>query len=228
MTRPRPGDAVAIGLGEAMAQGSARRSKAMRAGAFIGVAALGSVGLASAVGNDDKGAGAAPGTARATLLDASGAKVGKVRFRSVRDGALLVRVSVKGLTPGFHGFHVHETGACDAGFSGAGGHDNPTAQTHGAHAGDMPPLLVGSDGRANARFTTSSLTLDGLVDASGDGSAVIVHAGSDNLANIPSTYHSHLPAATSTTFGPDAGTKATGDGGARVVCGVVRGAKALR
>jgi Cu-Zn family superoxide dismutase len=209
-----------------MAEGSARRTKAMRTGAVIGVAALGSVGLASAVGKDDKGT--SPATARATLLDASGAKVGKIHFRSAGDGALVVSISVKGLTPGFHGFHVHERGACDAPFAGAGGHYNPTAQTHGAHAGDMPPLLVGSDGRANARFATTSLTLDGLVDAAGDGSAVIVHAGSDNLANIPSTYHSHLPDATSTTYGPDATTKATGDAGARVACGVVRGAKASR
>jgi Cu-Zn family superoxide dismutase len=197
----------------------------LRVGALIGVAALGSVGLASAVG---KGGGTAPATARATLVDASGAKVGKVRFESAGAGALVVRVSVKGLTPGFHGFHVHETGACGAPFAGAGSHYNPTAQMHGAHAGDMPPLLVGSDGRATARFTTTSLTLDGLVDAAGDGSAVILHAGSDNLANIPTSYHSHLPDATSTTFGPDAATKATGDAGARVACGVVRDAKASR
>jgi Cu-Zn family superoxide dismutase len=211
-----------------MAEGSARRSKAMRAGALIGVAALGSVGLASAVGKDDGGAHPSPATARATLLDASGAKVGKVRFRSAADGALLVRVIAKGLTPGFHGFHVHETGACDPPYTGAGGHYNPTAQTHGAHAGDMPPLLVGSDGRARAKFETTALTLDGLLDADGDGSAVIVHAGSDNLANIPSHYHSHVPDAASTTFGPDAATKATGDAGERVACGVVRGAKPVR
>ena len=211
-----------------MAEGSARRSKAMRAGALIGVAALGSVGLASAVGKDDGGPHASPATARATLLDATGAKVGNVRFRSAGDGALLVRVIAKGLTPGFHGFHVHETGACDPPFTGAGGHYNPTAQTHGAHAGDMPPLLVGSDGRASAKFKTTALTLDGLLDAGGDGSAVIVHAGSDNLANIPSRYHSHVPDAASTTFGPDAATKATGDAGERVACGVVRGGKAGR
>lgn len=219
---------MAIGLGEAMAEGSVRRSKAMRAGALIGIAALGSVGLASAVGKDDKHGGGSPATARATLLDAGGAKVGKIRFRSAGDGGVLVRVSVTGLTPGFHGFHVHETGTCDAPFTGAGGHYNPTAQTHGAHAGDMPPLLVGSDGRAYARFETTALTLDGLLDAGGDGSAVIVHAGADNLANIPSHYHSHVPDATSTTFGPDAATKATGDAGARVACGVVRGGKAAR
>jgi superoxide dismutase, Cu-Zn family len=211
-----------------MARGSARRRNAIRIGALIGAAALGSAGLGIAMGNGDDGAGSSSATAGATLLDASGKTVGRIRFREVRDDALLVRVSAAGLTPGFHGFHVHETGTCVAPFTGAGGHHNPTAQAHGAHAGDMPPLLAGEDGRVRAAFTTTSLTLDGLLDAGGDGSAVIIHAGSDNLANIPSHYHSHVPDATSTTFGPDAATKATGDAGARVACGVVRGAQTSR
>jgi Cu-Zn family superoxide dismutase len=196
----------------------------MRAGALIGVAAVGSLGLGSALGKDETaGAGKAPTTARATLVDATGKKVGTIRFRRASRRALDVRVAVAGLTPGFHGFHVHATGACVAPFATAGGHHNPTAQTHGAHAGDMPPLLVGSDGRASADFRTTSLTLAGLIDAGGDGSAVIIHAGSDNLANIPGRYHSHIPDASSTTVGPDAETQAAGDAGARAVCGVVRG-----
>jgi superoxide dismutase, Cu-Zn family len=54
-----------------------------------------------------------------------------------------------------------------------------------------------------------------LVDA--DGSALIVHAGRDNYANIPDHYHSH----TYDTFGPDQDTLATGDAGERAACGVV-------
>ena len=57
-----------------------------------------------------------------------------------------------------------------------------------------------------------------------DGSAVIVHAGRDNYANIPATtptgaerYHSH----TEDVFGPDSASLATGDAGARFACGVV-------
>jgi Cu-Zn family superoxide dismutase len=199
-----------------MARVSARRGNAIRIGAVIGVAALGSAGLGIALGNDD-GAGPATTVARATLRDASGNKIGKVRFREAADGGLLVRVLATGLTPGFHGFHVHETGICDPPFTSAGGHYNPTGQPHGAHAGDMPPLLAGEDGRARAAFRTTSLTLDGLLDAGGDGSAVMIHAGSDNLGNIPSRYHSDAG-----TSGPDAETQAAGDGGARAACGVVR------
>lgn len=204
-----------------MAANSARRTKAVRTGALIGILALGSLGLSVALGKDAK-SGKATKTARATLVDASGKKVGKIRFQAVGKRTLTVRVSVKGLKPGFHGFHVHERGTCTAPFATAGPHYNPAAQTHGGHAGDMPPLLVTSNGRASAEFKTTSLTFKGLVDASGDGNAVIIHADPDNLANIPDRYHAHTPDASSTTFGPDAATNETGDSGARVVCGIVR------
>ena len=88
-----------------------------------------------------------------TLRDASGAKVGKVWMRE-RRGADRVEVyaKVRGLAPGFHGFHVHTTGRCDApGFTTAGGHLNPSGATHGAHAGDLPSLLVNADGTGHAR-----------------------------------------------------------------------------
>jgi Cu-Zn family superoxide dismutase len=211
-----------------MAQGWGRRTQAMRAGAAIAAAAAGSLGLGSALGRDATDSGGGPTTVGATLVDAAGMRVGTIRFRRESGRALAVRVAVRGMKPGFHGFHVHETGACVAPFATAGGHHNPTAQPHGAHAGDMPPLLVGSDGRGAADFRTTSLTLEGLLDAGGDGSAVIVHEGADNLANIPGTYHSHVPDASSTTFGPNAATLATGDAGARAACGVLRRVKAPR
>jgi Cu-Zn family superoxide dismutase len=159
--------------------------------------------------------------ARAVLVDANGATVGKVRFDLAR-GHTRVDVTASGLAPGFHGFHVHTTGVCDAssGFASAGGHWNPAGASHAGHAGDMPPLLVNADGTAEATFETDRFTPVQLLDA--DGSAVIVHAGADNFANIPARYHSHVPDASSTTFGPDATTLGNGDSGARTACGLVR------
>jgi Cu-Zn family superoxide dismutase len=135
-----------------------------------------------------------------------------VAFDLVR-GQTVVSVTATGLSPGFHGFHVHGVGVCDGsgGFTSAGGHWNPTASGHGAHSGDMPSLLVGPDGTADAQFFTARFTPAELLDA--DGSAVIVHAGSDNFANIPTRY---------SATGPDATTLATGDAGSRAACGVVR------
>jgi len=197
----------------------------LRRAALCGVAAAGALGLGVAGvargGEDEHGSGAAV----AQLRDSTGKRIGTVRFLARPGGSLRVRVDVSGLTPGFHGFHVHATGQCVAPFTSAGGHHDAAGQSHGAHAGDLPPLLVLRDGTASTRFQTDALTLKQLLDARADGSALIVHAGRDNLANIPPHYHSHVPDDTSTTFGPNAVTLATGDAGARAACGVVTGSR---
>ncbi len=151
--------------------------------------------------------------ARATLVDASGERVGTVRFeRRGRSRALRVTVRVRNLSPGFHGFHVHAVGKCEApSFMTAGPHLNAAGDAHPGHAGDMPPLLVMSGGKAQARFSTDRFSLADLRDA--DGSAVIVHALPDNHANIPTERYDP---------DPDATTLATGDSGARIACGRVR------
>lgn len=131
------------------------------------------------------------------------------------NGTVLVRAVVHDVAAGFHGFHVHGVGECTPPFTTAGGHYSPAGATHGDHAGDMPSLLVNSDGTGQLRFTTDRFSVADLFDA--DGSAVIVHSGRDNFANIPTRYHSH----TEDVFGPDSATLATGDAGGRIACGVV-------
>src|SRR5690242_11798812 len=148
--------------------------------------------------------------ARAKLRTAARAIVGDVKCDQERNG-VEVQVKVHGLAPGFHGFHIHTTGSCIApDFTSAGGHFNPAGHNHPGHAGDMPVLLVNADGSGEANFTIASFQIAQLFDA--DGSAVIVHAGPDNYANIPTRY---------AAAGPDATTLATGDSGARTVCGVI-------
>jgi superoxide dismutase, Cu-Zn family len=160
-----------------------------------------------------------PQWVRATVKDTSGTVLGTVRFSRHGDG-VKVKANLTGLTPGFHGFHVHAVGVCDpeTGFTSAGGHYDPEGTgLHGQHAGDMPSLLAADDGSADLGFTSDRLTIESLRDA--DGSAVIVHAGADNFANTPDRYHSH----TEDVFGPDSPTRATGDAGARPGCGVLAG-----
>ena len=101
-------------------------------------------------------------------------------------------------------------------FGSAGGHWNPTAVGHGSHTGDMPSLLIRANGKAHAEFETDRFAVSELLDA--DGSAVILHAGRDNFANIPSVYSSGEPPVT----GPNAATLGTGDAGGRYACGVVQ------
>ncbi|HWM14027.1 MAG TPA: superoxide dismutase family protein [Gaiellaceae bacterium] len=148
------------------------------------------------------------------LVDASGAAAGIVKLTQ-QGSSVTARAEVEGLTPGFHGFHVHSVGECVAPFTSAGGHYNPTGAGHGSHAGDMPSLLVLDDGTASLQFATDNFTIAELFDA--DGTAIIVHALPDNFANIPTRYQS----TTEGTLGPDSATLATGDAGGRVACGVV-------
>jgi len=157
-----------------------------------------------------KGHGKRPQRAHSTLRNAAGTVVGHAWFSQRRRGGRVeMLVRVHGLAPGFHGFHIHTTGRCDApGFMTAGGHLNPTGAAHPAHAGDLPSLLVNADGTGELAATTDRFSIVDLSDA--DGSAVIVHSGPDNFANIPPRYGT-----------PDQETLNTGDSGTRVACGVV-------
>jgi superoxide dismutase, Cu-Zn family len=168
------------------------------------VAAISISGQAAARGDhNDK--------AEVRLRNAAGQQIGKVEFKQERDG-VSVEVDVHGLTPDFHGFHIHTVGSCvGPDFTSAGGHFNMAGHNHPMHSADMVSLLVNSDGRGEVSFTTGSFKVADLFDA--DGSAVIVHAGPDNFANIPARYAPN---------GPDAMTLATGDSGARTACGIVK------
>lgn len=167
--------------------------------------------------------GATGDVTTATLVDATGAEVGTAELREV-DGALEVHVAVTGMPPGFHGLHLHAVGLCEPNsqdpadptnvgdFLTAGGHIGGTSSDHGAHGGDLPSLLVGSDGDGHLTARTDGVTLDEVLDD--DGSAVMVHADPDNFAHIPERYAPE---------GPDEQTRKTGDAGDRVACGVLTG-----
>lgn len=116
-----------------------------------------------------------------------------------------------GLEPGTHGIHIHEVGACDASgdtpYASAGGHFNPTDTSHGApddddsHAGDLGNLEVNDDGTLLYVVTTDKVTLDPAADnslAGPSGSALLIHAGEDDLETDPS-----------------------GESGDRVACGII-------
>ena len=159
----------------------------------------------------------------ATLVDAKGTEVGTAEFSEDEDG-LKVKVEVTGLPPGFHGFHVHSVGMCEpdsasptdptmkGDFLSAGGHIGAGDSDHGEHPGDLPSLYVDRSGAGSLDFVTDALTLGDLTDD--DGSAVMVHEGRDNYANIPERYAAE---------GPDEMTLNTGDAGARIACGPIQG-----
>lgn len=149
---------------------------------------------------------------RVELRDGEGTVVGTVRLRETKYGTVDVDVATRrGLRSGWHGVHVHETGKCEGPkFASAGGHVKLAGQAHRDHAGDLAPILVKLNGTATGRVTTDRFKLADLRDA--DGSAIIVHAGPDNFANVPPRYAPN---------GPDQETLNTGDAGGRSACGVV-------
>jgi len=182
-----------------------------RSVALAGVAAL----ALAACGDDDEAASTtttvatpAPG-ARADVVNAQGQSAGQVSFTEGA-GRVVVEATLRGLPPGFHGFHVHAVGKCEPPFTSAAGHLTVGAQDHPAHAGDQPALLVAADGTAETRFATDRYRLSDLLTP--EGRAIIVHAGADNHGNVPARY----------APGIDQMTKDTGDSGARLGCGVIK------
>jgi Cu-Zn family superoxide dismutase len=162
----------------------------------------------------------------ASLQDISGNGVGSAVFTTMEDGKVLVTANFINMPPGFHGFHVHTTGVCDAadGFMSAGGHFDREGASHPNHDGDLPSLLVNTDGTAMLTFSTDRFAVADLFDA--DGSAIMVHSGQDNFANIPARYTADPMAATPDPAMPatsiaDEETLRGGDSGERVACGVV-------
>lgn len=142
------------------------------------------------------------GGAHASLADATGASRGSASFVDTTSG-LEVRITAQGLPGGTHGVHLHAVGRCDGpDFQSAGSHWNPAMKQHGrdnpqgAHAGDLPNLVIGADGRGMVRFIVPQASLSGLLDA--DGAAVVIHANADDYRTDPS-----------------------GNSGGRIACGVI-------
>jgi len=142
----------------------------------------------------------------ASLSFANGQPAGTARLLS--DGEQLsLAVTVNGMAPGAHGFHLHTTGTCRApDFTSAGGHLNPYNRTHGtqspggSHLGDMLNLQVNASGSASTTVDVSDTPASALEEIfDTDGTAVVVHAGADDYRTDPS-----------------------GDAGSRIACGVLR------
>ncbi|HEX4983930.1 MAG TPA: superoxide dismutase family protein [Ilumatobacteraceae bacterium] len=190
------------------------------------LAVVGGVAMASMAST----AGAHTRTARATLRDASGQEIGRVKFVDA-SGTTEVRVDIQSgsavAADAFHGFHIHanaDSAGCVADpaqlsntwFTSAGGHWKSGTQTHGQHVGDMPSVFVNADGSVETRFTISRIPLSELA-----GKAVVLHAGADNFGNIPIGAAADQYQENSA----DAITKTqnTGNAGDRIACGVIAG-----
>ena len=146
--------------------------------------------------------------AKAVLSAASGSSVtGTVTFFKTGSGQVEVVADIQGLTPGKHGFHVHDKGDCsDPKAASAGGHFNPEMGMHGSpdsgmrHVGDLGNLVADSSGHAVLDWKDKLLSFSG--PHSVIGKSVIVHAGEDDLKSQPA-----------------------GNSGNRIACGVIEEVK---
>lgn len=126
-----------------------------------------------------------------------------VQFYQSQQGGVELWVMAEGLSPGEHGFHLHQNGDCGGpGASLAGGHFNPRGLPHGhreggqRHLGDFPNLKADENGQARARIFLDDLTLSGPNSALGR--ALIIHQQADDYISQPA-----------------------GNSGPRIACGVI-------
>jgi Cu-Zn family superoxide dismutase len=163
-----------------------------------------------ALSNSEAPASEAPAgsiLATARLQNAQGEPAGTATFTETAAG-VQVRAEFTHLTPGQHAVHIHDTGACEApDFKSAGEHFQPDGKQHGLnnpegpHAGDLPNVTAGEDGRATLEANASRVSLREGAENSllkSGGTALVVHAQADDYQTDPA-----------------------GDSGDRVACGVI-------
>ena len=138
----------------------------------------------------------------ATAVKGKGRYLGLIIASDSKRGLLLIP-RLHGLSPGYHGFHLHTKPSCAYFGKAAGGHWDPKhtgkhrgPYRSGGHLGDLPKLYVNAGG-----FATRDVLVPRLSVADLKGHALMIHAGGDNYSDKP---------------------KKLGGGGARVACGVIQ------
>ena len=109
-----------------------------------------------------------PTKAIAVLHSTQGNHVEGIVTFTKSDDAVKIVADVTGLTPGKHGFHIHEFGDCSSpDGKAAGGHFNPMNSPHAGHdaaerhEGDLGNLEADSSGKAHLELTDKMMTMSG-------------------------------------------------------------------
>jgi Cu-Zn family superoxide dismutase len=161
-------------------------------------------GLLAACASSSAPPAAAPSPPRtAWIVAADGRAAGQATFFEGPQGVLIrLEFAARALPAGWHGVHLHQRGDCSdfaAGFQAAGGHvSNPARRMRhglmhedGPEPGDMPNIFASPGGPFGAELLVADVTLGSaplrgrqpLLD--GDGTALIVHASSDDQITQP-------------------------------------------
>ena len=141
------------------------------------------------------------------ILEHSDKVKGVIAFMQDKSGGpTVIKGKISGLTPGLHGFHIHEFGDLSKGCESAGGHYNPDGVDHGdlssGHVGDLGNIEADTNGISD--FTIKADKVDLIGKQSIVGRSVVVHSDKDDLGK-----------------GGDDESLKTGNAGDRLACGVV-------
>lgn len=111
---------------------------------------------------------------------------GTLTFRQKGD-VCTIAGTVRNLTPGKHGFHIHEFGDLRSpDGTAAGGHFNPDGHKHGGphdaerHVGDLGNIEADEQGVAKVKMDVKGLKLHFIL-----GRSIVVHADADDLSSQP-------------------------------------------
>lgn len=152
-----------------------------------------------------------------TVLKSDTGISGTIHFKQASSGGpVSVSGEVKGLSPGEHGFHIHEFGDTTNGCVSAGPHFNlDPSNKHGGptstvrHNGDLGNIVAGPDGVAQVNITDSHISILSGEKLDIKGRSLVLHEKKDDLG-----------------LGGDEESLKTGNAGGRIACGVIGIAKA--
>ena len=128
-----------------------------------------------------------PSMGVAVLVPTAGNKTRGMLKLTQQGDDLKITGKIRNLTPGEHGFHIHEYGDMRGNDgTAAGGHFNPGGHEHGApgtmsHVGDLGNIMANEEGVATVNVVSKGTKLHFVL-----GRSFVVHAGKDDLKSQPS------------------------------------------
>lgn len=134
---------------------------------------------------------------------------GELKLVQGEENTIEITGTIKGLTKGLHGFHVHEKGDLKDGCTSTGPHFNPDHTNHGApdsavrHAGDLGNIEANEQGEATVNIKDKIISFSGKNNIIGR--AFVVHSGVDDLGKGNSSL-----------------SLTTGNAGDRWACGIIQ------